>query len=101
MTEELRVEAVRVTTETDTYVADLVVTPDGSFVLDAQDVGQRARQFWGDSDYEYWITVEAADVPQLLIALVRDRFGDDITMSAAYRAWLGEHEIPYRFDSYV
>lgn len=101
MVEELRVEAVRVSTDTDTYVADLIVGPDGSFVLEAQDLGERALEFWGDSDYEYWITVAAADVPKLLIALVRDRFGDDINMSSRYRRWLQEHDVPYRIDSYA
>ena len=33
---------------------------DGELTISGQDIGQAADDFWGDSDYEYWLTLPPA-----------------------------------------
>ena len=35
------------------------ITEEGDLQLEGQDVGSLVQEFWGDFDYEYWITVPA------------------------------------------
>ena len=38
-------------------------------VIDGYDIGKRVEEFWGDSDYEYTITVKREAIPALSTAL--------------------------------
>jgi len=92
----------------------------GDLVIETQDIGASVEAVWGDSDYEYWIRVEAAnkdvlvrhlseempvsrdkDIDGQLLSLLKDRYGGSYQASSDFRKWLEERDIPYRFDSYV
>ena len=84
------------------------MTDDGSLVVEGQDLGPTVEEFWGQglTEYEWWITVDAADIPRLLELLGEE--GDVLDAVAArfsgpeahffYRV-LREHGIEYEFTS--
>lgn len=51
-----KVELVSVTGPTSVYI-NAEINEDGDLVLSGQDVGEAPRAMFGDSDYEYWLTV--------------------------------------------
>jgi hypothetical protein len=42
---------------------------DGGFRLIGQDISERLKEEYGDSDYEYWVDVAPGDLPRLMKAL--------------------------------
>jgi hypothetical protein len=93
----------------------------GDLVFEAQDVGALPQEMWGDSDYEWWVTVAAADKPAVLaalraehgepaveddgdvplLALIRVAFGGRPDAVDAARHWLDERSIPHSFSSWI
>lgn len=51
----------------------------GELVLAGQDVGPLVDFVWGDSDYEYWVTVRPGHYARLFEELLRDTAGGDLT----------------------
>jgi hypothetical protein len=68
----------------------------GSIVFEGQDVGHSVEAQWGDSDYEYWITIDQEYVITTLLHLLQDKFDN----STLLKMWLEDNDIPYRFWSY-
>src|SRR5579863_7521895 len=52
----------------------LIVNADGSIRIDAQDMGKRVEEIWGDSDYEFWVDVPASALRKLVFALLREKY---------------------------
>jgi len=48
---------------------DAEIKEDGDLVVSGQDVGEAPLQWWGDSDYEFWVTVAAKDKRRIIEAL--------------------------------
>lgn len=45
---------------------DIVARFDGdNLIIDGYDIGKRVEEAWGDSDYEYIMTIPACNLPQL------------------------------------
>jgi hypothetical protein len=94
----LRLKASRAN---DTSVrVDVLVDESGDVVMEGQDVGAAPQTFFGDSDYEYWVTVRAADKDALLLNLLVDRFVHEADETTAFRKWLKAKGIPHEFFSY-
>ena len=55
--------------ETSRFI-DAEIKENGDLVVSAQDVGKAPLQWWGDSDYEFWVTVASKDKPLVLQALI-------------------------------
>jgi hypothetical protein len=72
----------------------------GDLEISGQDVGAAPREFLGDSDHEYWITIPAGHAegitPELLRTLAQRPPGG----TAPIIAWLRERSIPHSFRSY-
>ena len=51
---------------------------------------------FGDTDYEYWLTVHSQNVPKVLLELIKDRFQDETD----FRKWLESKDIPSEFHNY-
>lgn len=47
---------------------------DGSLQLFYHDIGEDARRSFGDGDYESWITIPAAEIPNLAFALMAEKY---------------------------
>jgi len=81
----------------------------GNLVLSGHDLGPGAELVSPDGEYEYWITVEAADLTKLLVLLAEPE-GSDV-MRVLEQGWTGKnsyeleriirHEgVPHRFFCY-
>ena len=62
-------------------------TEDGGISIQAQDIGKAVEEAFGDSDYERWYTVPAAEKDKLLIALMKARFGERMKAVDEFRAF--------------
>lgn len=72
------------------------ISPDGELVLDGCDAGERARETFGDWDFEYWLTVSQEWKDTVLLYLVKERF----TSAHDMETWLEERKISGKFTSY-
>jgi hypothetical protein len=83
-------------TDTDHQVLMAKVNDRGDLILEGQDIGAAAEKFAGDSDYEYSRTVQATDVPAVLLHLISERFQSD----GDFKQWLLAKGIDSIFDSW-
>ena len=65
-----------------------------------QDIGEAPEQIFGKDDYEYWLTVPAAEKDQLLLALIEKIYKGDTTVVSEMKALLEERNIPHDFQTY-
>ena len=77
------------------------IREDGDLVLSGQDLGKTAREFWGDSDYEWWVTVSSSDKDDVLLALLDKIYGGKSSAIEEFRDLLEAHGIKSEFSSYV
>ena len=49
---------------------EVEVTDEGALLFSGQDIGAAPSELYGDSDYEYWLTIPAKDKDKLLLALL-------------------------------
>jgi len=80
---------------------------DGSLVIEGQDLGAVAEDFWGSPEYEWTITVAPAALPRLVTALggspgdddpldlLAARYRDD--ERCATRTFLEDAGVPFEF----
>jgi len=80
-------------TDTDHQVLTARITDAGDLILEGQDLGPIAKEFWGDDEYEYSRTVTAAHVPAVLLHLISERFQSDTD----FKAWLDAKGIASTF----
>jgi len=71
------------------------IQDNGDLVLEGYYDGRASEETWG-GDYDYWLTVPADQMPQLVLELIKDRFHE----TGAFRRWLDEREIPNEFHSW-
>ena len=76
---------------------DAMINDDGDLVLEGCDNGESVRQFWGDFDYEYWVTVNRDYKDTVLLHLIQEKFESE----TKFQEWLKEKDIPCEFSSYV
>jgi hypothetical protein len=106
---------------TSTFQGVFVSAESGDLVFEAQDVGALPDEVWGDSDYEWWVTVAAANKPAVLaalraehgepaaegegdaplFALLQVAFGGRPDAVDAARHWLDEKSIAHSFSSWT
>ena len=68
--------------ETAIYI-DAEINDEGTFVLSGQDVGKAPEEYWGDSDYEYWIVINKTHKDRLRHALTNREF--DVPMASWWK----------------
>ena len=56
---------------TSVYI-NVEINEGGDLVFSGQDIGEASQNTFGDSDYEYWLTIKSADKPRLLYLLKRN-----------------------------
>lgn len=108
--------------ETSRFI-DAILDSEGELMLSGVDVGKAPLEFWGDSDYEFWVVVAAEavgrvraallaardpDAPPLrqrgdalLMALLEERYGGDPRAVDAFKDFLRERDIPLDFGSWI
>lgn len=79
---------------------DVQITDQGNLLFSGQDLGAAPRTVFGDSDYEYWLTVSAEDKDSLLVALIETHYCGNAPVISELRDTLDWKGIPHKFQSY-
>ena len=79
---------------------DACIEESGDLVISGQDIGEAPEEFFGDLDYEYWLTVPAAEKDRLLLALIETHYAGDLSVVSKLRDLMKEKRIPCKFHSY-
>ena len=86
----------------DHFVLDAKIKDEGDLVLEGFDIGDFVKEYWGDSDYEYWLIIKVEHLPALLLHLIKECFDKKIfTNDSEFNDWLKEKSIPSEFSSWV
>ena len=86
--------------KTSIYI-DAEIKGTGDLQLSGQDVGEAPRKFFGDSDYEYWLTVSKEHNDDVLLLLIEKLYGGNSLAISEFREFLESKGIPYKFHSYA
>lgn len=73
------------------------IKENGDLVLSGYDCGQSVKEYFGEFDNEYWLTVKAENISTILLYLIKDQFKNDID----FRKWLDEKDIQFNFSSFT
>ncbi len=84
---------------TSVYI-DVAIDDAGDLVFSGQDIGEAPRQYVGDSDYEYWLTVPAHEKDSFLLSLLEKLFLNDTQLVTAVREMLDSKGISYSSHSF-
>ena len=79
---------------------DARIEESGDLVISGQDIGDAPEEFFGDLDYEYWLTVPAAEKDRLLMALIEKHYAGDASVVSRLRDLMKEKRIPCNFHSH-
>jgi hypothetical protein len=85
------------TKENDLHSLIAEINDDGDLILTGYDSGQSVKKFFGDFDHEYWLTVKSENISAVILHLIKDNFKTD----SAFREWLEEKNIEFKFHSYT
>ncbi len=72
----------------------------GDLVFSGQDIGKAPSEFFGDSDYEYWLTIRAEHKGAMLVALIEKHYAGNPEVISILREYLESKNIPCEFFSY-
>lgn len=73
----------------------------GSLKVDAQDMGKVTEEFWGDSDYEFWIDIPPEAAAKLAYALLRKHYAGREHAVDEIRALCAEAGVPHENGSWA
>ena len=76
------------------------IEDNGDLRFSGQDIGEAPEQIYGKSDYEYWLTVRAAEKDKLLLALLETQYAGNGMVISNLRQFMESKQIPCEFFSY-
>jgi len=79
---------------------DMRIDENGNLLFSGQDIGSAPEEIFGDSDYEYWLTVPAAEKDRLLLALLEKHYAGDAMIISTLREFMESKQIPCSFNSF-
>jgi hypothetical protein len=79
----------------------LSVKPDGSVLVDAQDMGKTVGEIWGADDYEFWVDVPGTAIRKLVFALLRDRYAGRSRAVDEFSEFCEKEGIDHKWDNWV
>ena len=78
---------------------DVRIKENGDLLFSGQDIGDAPSEVFGDSDYEYWLTVPASEKDRLLLALIEQHYAGNASVISELRELMESQEIPCAFQS--
>lgn len=72
----------------------------GDLIMAGQDIGVAPRRVFDREDYEYFLSVPAAEKDRLLLQLMQQVFAGEERTRTAIAEWLGVRGIPYSLHSF-
>ena len=97
MPDELRVSLYEHRGETSIFL-EATTSPGGDFEMAGHDIGRAPQEVWGHDDYEYTVTVSAAEKDRLLLALVKKIYGGDAMGTSHLMELLEAESVPFSFS---
>ena len=86
----------------DHQILEIYIDETGNLVFEGYDIGDAVERYWGDSDYEYWLTIKAQHLPTVLLNLIKECFDKKLfTNDSEFRDWLEKQGIPSEFHSWA
>ena len=79
---------------------DVRIDDKGNLLFSGQDIGDAPDEIFGDLDYEYWLTVPAAEKDRVLLALIEKVYRGNATVVSEFRDFLKSKNIPCQFYSH-
>lgn len=73
----------------------------GKLMVYTLDIGKMPEEIWGDSDYEFWVTVSAKHKDKLLLALIEKVYGGHFSAVDEFREFLDSKGIPNQFGNWA
>jgi hypothetical protein len=80
---------------------DASIGENGDLVFSGQDVGEAPKKFFGDNDYEYWLTIRAEHKDAMLLALLEQLYKDDARVVSRLKELLDVKGVPCEFTNYA
>ena len=93
------IKLVRRGGSTSIYI-DMSIDENGNLLFSGQDIGSDPEEIFGDIDYEYWLTVPAAEKDRLLLALLEKHYAGDALVISTLRELMESKQIPCSFFSH-
>jgi len=79
---------------------DVRIKENGDLLFSGQDIGDAPEEIFGDLDYEYWLTVPAAEKDKLLLALIEKHYAGNASVISELREFMESKQIPCAFFSH-
>ena len=79
---------------------DVCLKENGDLLFSGQDIGDAPEEIFGDLDYEYWLTVPAAEKDKLLLALIEKHYAGNSTVISEMREFMESKQISCAFFSH-
>ena len=79
------------------YSLTAEINEEGDLLLTGVDSGPFVKDYFGDYDYEYWLTVKKEHLSTVLLHLIKECFNTD----SEFKEWLNERAVPSEFYSYT
>lgn len=91
-TETKKIQLYEKQGETSRYI-DVEITENGDLVMTGQDIGKLPEEFWGDSDYEFWVHVATQHKGEVFRALMEKLDHENIEMEDGFRDFIRSRKI--------
>ncbi|MGH6982239.1 MAG: hypothetical protein ACREFC_13620, partial [Stellaceae bacterium] len=82
----------------------LSLETDGVIKMDTQDIGPYGTGISGENDdneYEFWVRVGSAAIPQLAFELLHEKFASQLGAVTAFRDWCKTHSVEHEFGNWI
>ena len=79
---------------------DVCLKENGDLLFSGQDIGEAPEKIFGDLDYEYWLTIPAAEKDRVLLALIEKHYAGDASVISTLREFMESKQISCEFFSY-
>ncbi len=73
----------------------------GDLLVVRQDVGKASREWWGDGDYEFWVSVASERIDDVLLALLGRLYGGSPLAVDDFREFLESRGVSFEFATWV
>ncbi len=86
--------------DTKVFVEVHISPETGDFIMAGQDLGGAPMRAFGDDEYEYFLSVAAADKDKVLLYLMQHVFAGVTKTRTAIAEWLDARKIAYGLHSF-
>ncbi|MEA5552527.1 hypothetical protein VB713_16420 [Anabaena cylindrica UHCC 0172] len=86
--------------ETSRFI-DAELNEKGDLLIFGQDIGKAPLETWGDTDYEFWVTVAKKDKDKVLLALLKKLYSNNPSAVDEFRNFCKSAEIPFKFETWT